>query len=110
MPGDGDAEDEGKGREWPVMSVVADESGAKRVALDRMRLRDGRVGPLPADATTVDLVLRANKRLAEQSGQARIWDGEIVLRDVPLEMAGRGAAKGGSRRPTPSNTGRGGPV
>lgn len=39
----------------------------------------------PADAEVVDVVLRSSAEVAEKAGLARIWDGEIVLKDVPLK-------------------------
>ena len=39
----------------------------------------------PADAKTVDVILRASSEAAEDGGIYRIWDGEIVLSNIAIE-------------------------
>ncbi len=77
-------------REWPV-GLLSAEAGAKRERdhIDMRRTGAGRLPNLiegfPADAKTVDVVLRASSEAAESGGIFRIWDGEIVLSNTAVE-------------------------
>jgi len=77
-------------REWPV-GLLSAEAGAKRERdhISLQRTRGGAANDLitefPADAETVDVVLRPSSEAAESGGIFRIWDGEIVLSNIAIE-------------------------
>ena len=73
-------------REWPA-GTAAQMAGPRASVLPRIAMGDmtQRVRDFPADAMEADVVLRASPRVAEEAGLDRIWDGEIVFENVPLE-------------------------
>lgn len=78
-------------REWPAGSVVGfvDEQrwGDAAAPTTRQGLtRTPRQGTaIPPGTERVDIVLRPNVRIAEQAGLSRMWEGEIVLSNMPLD-------------------------
>ena len=100
----GDAAGNDKPREWLVGTAASsgDASIADLAGLNmRMMPSSGAARGFPYDVTTVDLVLRTNRRLAEDQGLGRAWDGEIVIKDVPIERIGPGAGARGRLRSGP---------
>jgi hypothetical protein len=93
----------GQPKEWLVGSAVHDGRG-EAMSLGIMNLGMRARGPMvpdfPKETSRIDLVLRTNKRLAEDSNFDRVWDGEIVIRDVPIErlvppVSARSRSRGG---------------
>lgn len=78
------------GEEFPIGEVAQTASAVSHAS--------GRVSPerrlypaprLPADVTRVDVVFRASARAAERKSELeRIWNGEVVFRNIPVERVG----------------------
>ena len=93
-------------REWLTSAgLVRRESDQRPTTLltpQQMTLQQPLGKAFPQNMQLVDIVLRTNTRLAEESGMDRVWDGEIVIESVPIEHIDP-PARGGNRS-------RGGPV
>lgn len=96
----------GSEREWPIGAAATATNGHAILTLP-MSIRDSNnrsprlINGFPLDAERVELVLRPSERVAEEAGLTRMWDGEIVIKDVPIErlgMAGRTSTRGSSVR------------
>jgi hypothetical protein len=76
-----------EGREWHVDDILFKTGDQPTPPLTGSGLASPMpwVRDFPPDAERVDIVLRTSKRLAEDSGLERVWDGEIVIENVPLE-------------------------
>ena len=75
-------------REWSV-GMLAAEQGERERRHTALRRTGGAVAnpfisDFPADAMIVDVVLRPSVEAAERAGVLKIWDGEIVFKDVPM--------------------------
>jgi hypothetical protein len=74
-------------REWLVDYLVV-PAGSRGIALATPPIPHqwGQLDGFPSWVGSVDLVLRTNPRVAEATVEiTEVWDGEIVLEDVPLD-------------------------
>jgi hypothetical protein len=75
-------------REWPAGTAVARRDSQPNTMASVIGM--GAPGhslsrDFPDDADRIDIVLRSSESAAEAAGLSRIWDGEIVIADIPLE-------------------------
>lgn len=73
-------------QEWPVQRITALETEGSVERHGPIMGVDG----FPIDATRVDIILRSSAQSAEQrAGLDRIWQGEIVIPNLPLDIEQR---------------------
>jgi hypothetical protein len=71
------------GHEWPIGHIAhAASAGEESLRIDS----DYKNYPLPQPPAKIDIIMRSSPKVASRTlGLYKIWNGEIVLKDVPID-------------------------